>query len=246
MRLCIDEQPRGKVSRALDVQHVGFALRRFRLCHVTECHRKPRKRSREHAKRQPGEVLLHVREPRFACGFQTGRRRWRRSTRSLWRRGRRQRGHWELDQLLAIESDGRRLAFLRGDFVFADVFVRQLDRDLELDRNQVLAADLPRAAGGDDGFHGRQFLIAAERLARGGEHDVGRWIDCGGLGEEEGAGGNHDRDKRGENAHLGGSSRCPGTDVSYLDTLDVCSAKEVGNRVISASPDRQPYSTTPG
>src|SRR5437773_2104878 len=98
-------------------------------------------------------------------------------------------------------------------------------------------------------FASRAFR-AASRLAAvgagGGAHAVGGWIDFGGLREEEGAGGGHDRDTRGENAHLGGSSRCPGTDVSYLDTLDVCSAKEVGNRVISASPDRQPYSTTPG
>jgi hypothetical protein len=52
--------------------------------------------------------------------------------------------------LIAVEAAGRRIAFLRGDFVLTDIPVRELARDLELDRHKVVAADLPRAARRDE------------------------------------------------------------------------------------------------
>jgi hypothetical protein len=59
------------------------------------------------------------------------------------------------------------------NLVLPDVPFRQLHRDLELDRHEVLAAHLSCAAGRQHGFHGREFLLAAERLARGREHGGG-------------------------------------------------------------------------
>src|SRR5262249_60945805 len=82
----------------------------------------------------------------------------------------------KLNRRPAVEPDRRRLAFLRGDFVLADVFVGQLDGDLELDGDEILAAHLTRASGRDNRLDGGQLLVAAQRFARGAEHDGGGWI----------------------------------------------------------------------
>ena len=82
----------------------------------------------------------------------------------------------ETAQGLAAEAGLRRAAFLRRDLVLADGTYRELDRDFELDRHQVVAADLPGAAGRDHGPDRGQFFFSAQRLTRRG--DDGR----GGIG----------------------------------------------------------------
>jgi hypothetical protein len=71
-----------------------------------------------------------------------------------------------LNHLRAVETRGRRPAFLRGNLVLPDVLVRELDRDLELDWNKVVPLNFPRASRDDERLHARQFLVAAKRFAR--------------------------------------------------------------------------------
>src|SRR5262249_41294379 len=117
------------------------------------------------AQREADEVLLDGRDARPARGVELrlgGRRR------AGARRGRRLRRI--LDQLVAAEPGGRRPALLRRNLVLADVLVRQLAIDLEFDRDEVLAADLPRPSGGGEALDAGDLLLAAERLACSREH----------------------------------------------------------------------------
>jgi hypothetical protein len=62
--------------------------------------------------------------------------------------------------------------------------VWQLDRDLEFDRHEVVAADLLRASRGDERLDRRQAFVAAERFACRTKYRrrVGRRglsLDCG-------------------------------------------------------------------
>src|SRR5262249_11316772 len=58
MRVLRDEQPKREVVRTLRVNHVRFALRRFRFAGIREGERVRAERCREHAEREPCEVLL--------------------------------------------------------------------------------------------------------------------------------------------------------------------------------------------
>ena len=56
---------------------------------------------------------------------------------------------------------------------FRTILVRKLDRDLELDRHQVVAAHLPGAAGHDEALHCRQAFFASQRFASLRQHSRG-------------------------------------------------------------------------
>src|SRR5262245_51713557 len=58
MRFAVDEESRREVAAALHVEDIGFAFRRFGLTRVTKRKRVRTEGCREHAQRQPGEVLL--------------------------------------------------------------------------------------------------------------------------------------------------------------------------------------------
>src|SRR5439155_12518827 len=79
----------------------------------------------------------------------------------------------EDDQFIAAKSADRDVGILRRELVLADVLVRQLAADFELDRHEVVAAELSAPAGGDEGLHSHQILVAAERLPRRSQHGLG-------------------------------------------------------------------------
>jgi hypothetical protein len=169
MRLTVDEQADREVGRPLYVNHVSLALRRLGLARVCEGDGIGTERGGKHPKREPHEVLLDAIDPRFAygillCGGRSGR--------SLASGGRRRRRRL-LNEVAGIEADRRRSAFLRGDLILPDVFVRQLADDFELDRDEIVAADLPGAASRHEAPDRRQTRLAAERLARR-RHDARR------------------------------------------------------------------------
>ena len=72
-----------------------------------------------------------------------------------------------LDQRVAVESGRRRIGVLRRKLIDTDILVGQLDRDLELDGNEVVAPDAARASGRHERLEALQ-LVAAERLAHVG------------------------------------------------------------------------------
>ena len=76
----------------------------------------------------------------------------------------------QLNQPIAVEAAAVRTAFARGDFVGANVLVRELDADFKFDGDEVVPLKLPRVTARDDGLDGRDALLAAERVARAGEH----------------------------------------------------------------------------
>jgi hypothetical protein len=85
--------------------------------------------------------------------------------RHAWRR-RRRRGDRQLDQVLAVETDRGRAAFLRRNLVLPNVPVRQLERDFKLDRHQVVAPDLLGTPGRDNTFDCRKPFFPTECFAR--------------------------------------------------------------------------------
>ena len=76
-------------------------------------------------------------------------------------------------QRIADESRRDRTGILRGKLISPRILVGQLGLDLELDRHQVLAANLARAAGGNERLDAGDLRFAAERGARRGHHAVG-------------------------------------------------------------------------
>ena len=76
-------------------------------------------------------------------------------------------------QRVADEAGRDRAGVLRGKFIAPRILVGQLGLDLELDRHQVLAAHLARAAGGDERLDAGDLRLAAERGAGRGHHAVG-------------------------------------------------------------------------
>src|SRR5262249_48657784 len=147
-------------------EDVGFPFGCLALGDVAELERETRERHGEHAEREPCEVLLDDEEP--LCGRHHHHRgpaaaRWRPAA----ARSSRRRRLWQ--QRVADEPGRRRVCVLRREFVLADVTIRQLAVDLELDRNEVVAAELTGAAGGDERLHGGELPLAAERLVYGAE-----------------------------------------------------------------------------
>ena len=73
-----------------------------------------------------------------------------------------------------------------GKLVLADVLVGQLAGDLEFDRDEVVAAQLPRPPGRDERSYGVEICVAAECLPCSGENSgsVVRLTDCPGFPEK--------------------------------------------------------------
>src|SRR5436190_17685057 len=86
MRVAVDQEARDEVTRALDVDDIGLALRRFRFAEVREGQRITVERLREHAEREPREILFDRYHARGARGGallrQLLRRRRRRTARA--------------------------------------------------------------------------------------------------------------------------------------------------------------------
>ena len=181
MRLAVDEQARREICCAFHRDDIGLSFRRFRHAAGGERQRIATEGHREHPEREPREILLEHRNRirrrtgRTSSSTRTRRRLpracLRRWTAPLWR----WRRVGKLNQAGAVEAAPRRPAFLRWDFIRADVLIRQLDRDLEFDRNQVVAAHLPRAARDDKCLDGRDSLVSTQRFPRS-EHDRLRGI----------------------------------------------------------------------
>jgi hypothetical protein len=74
-------------------------------------------------------------------------------------------GHRELNQVAPIESGRRRAALLCRNLVLPDILIGQFDRDLEFDRDQVVAADLPGPSGRDEALYGGKPLFSQRFLA---------------------------------------------------------------------------------
>jgi hypothetical protein len=62
---------------------------------------------------------------------------------------------------------------LRWKLVSPRVFIRELQLNFELDRDQVLAAHLTRSSGRNHRFDGGQTFFTADRSAHGGENAGG-------------------------------------------------------------------------
>jgi hypothetical protein len=86
-----------------------------------------------------------------------------------WRRRRR-----EQDQLVSAEPHRRRSTLLRRNLVTPHVPIRQLAGDVELDRHEIIAAELLGASGDAEALDRRNLLLAPERRSRRG--DDGRRI----------------------------------------------------------------------
>src|SRR5688500_8865160 len=156
MRFAVDEESRREVAAALDVEDIGFPFRRFGLARMTERERVRAEGCREHAQRQPGEILFDGdgRTRRRSSGSASGATssltagRTRFTSRlvhrsgpsgggSTGRRGRRgggtsparagTRSVAQLNQPITVEAAAVRTAFPRGDFVGSNVLVRELD-----------------------------------------------------------------------------------------------------------------------
>ena len=126
----MDDETDRKVGRTSDVEDVRLAFGRFAFRGIFERERIRRKRRREHAEHQSGEVLLDGGQPllrRIRRWTAATGRRSRRSTRTTGWRGR------KLNQLLAAESDYRNIAVLRRNLILADELIGQFAADLELD-----------------------------------------------------------------------------------------------------------------
>jgi hypothetical protein len=198
MRLAVDEEPHRGVVGPLGVDDVCFPFGRFRLPDIGERERIARVRRGEHPEREAHEILLERIDSGLASGLLLGRvRGW---CAGASRRSRRWRRHGKLNQILAVEACRGGAGLLGRNLIFPDVLVRELDRDLKLDRDEVVAADLARAARGHEVFHRGNLLFASERLTRRGE-------DCGWIfgrrlrrGEQR-CSQSRDQSKRGSNTH---------------------------------------------
>jgi hypothetical protein len=157
VRLAVDEESDCRVVGSLSVEDVCLALWRLRLSDVRERERIARVRRCEQAQHQPHEILLQRIDSHLARGFELGRVAW-------GRRGRRDR---KLDEILAVEARRGGASLLRRNLILSNVFIGQLDGDLELDRHDIIAADLTRSTGCDEVLHRGNLLLAPERLTRG-------------------------------------------------------------------------------
>ena len=171
MVLLIDEEPQREIVRTLRVDDVRLALGSLCLADVCERQWICGKGCSEHPQGEACEVLLDGRHTSLTRSLLNGRIRSGRTGAS--RRGRR--GCWRriLQELFAVEARRVRPAFLSGHFVLPQILIRELDEDLELDWNEVVATDLPCAAGCGERLHGRELRVAAERLSRRGENGCG-------------------------------------------------------------------------
>jgi hypothetical protein len=144
-----DEEPRGKIRGTLHFDHIGFALRSFRLSDIRVGDGEARGRAREHAEQQTREILLRLHHARAQHHLLLLRRR-----RGHARTRRRRNGTRDQYQRVANESRRHGTGVLRGKFIAARILVGQLGLDLEFDWDEVLAANLAGAAGDDEGLDG--------------------------------------------------------------------------------------------
>src|SRR5206468_10567658 len=145
---------------------VGLAFGRFADSAVLEGQRKARERRREHSQHQPREVLFDRHDGRHRWSCRAPCAAWRRTTSGAGG-GRRTAGRWtagprtaatgagrrNLDQGVAVEPARRRVGVLLGNLVLAGELVWEPAVDLELDRHEVVAANLAGPAGGDETLH---------------------------------------------------------------------------------------------
>ena len=161
MGLLADEQAQREVVGAFRVEHIRLALRRLRLGHVCERERIGRERAGHQAQHQAGEILLDRDDASLACGVEGGRVRCRSARRQRERRRRR-----IDDQLVTVESGGGRSALLRGHLVLAQILVRELEEQLELDRHEIVTSHLASASRRGQRLQRREPGLAPHRLAR--------------------------------------------------------------------------------
>lgn len=74
-----------------------------------------------------------------------------------------------MNQRVAVETACGETAFTSGNFIASNAFVRQLTRDLEFDRNEIVALNLPGPTSDDERLDGGQPLLAAKRFTRRGD-----------------------------------------------------------------------------
>jgi hypothetical protein len=171
----VHEQLRGKVAFALDLDHVSLAVRRFGLAGVGERERIALERRRKHPECQPCKILA-AREKQVLSHRSLLLRRLGRAHRSAAGRAKDHRtaaahhgwGIREVDQVVAIEAAGtrQRVGPQDGHDFLLHELVGQLNGHFEISRRRrrvpADAAGLPRHR---ERSHGRELLVAAERLA---------------------------------------------------------------------------------
>jgi hypothetical protein len=169
MRVTLDDETHDGVGGPGHVQDIRLAFRRLAESGVLESQRKARERRREHSQHQPREVLFDRDDGRDRWAAWAASAGWRRTAGSSaaarrwtargWTAGSRTTGsrsaaagpgRGDLDQRIAVEPSRRWVGVLCRDFVLADVLVGQLAVDLELYRDEVVAANLSRTPGGDE------------------------------------------------------------------------------------------------
>jgi hypothetical protein len=82
-------------------------------------------------------------------------------------------GAWQ-NQLIGGEPRDGRVCVLCGNLVFPNEPVGQLAIDFELDRNEIVTAELTRTARGCERGNRRQALFTAQRFARGADDGLRR------------------------------------------------------------------------
>ena len=156
--LGLNEQPRREIRRAFHVDHIGLALRRFGLADIRIGHRESRASCRRTCRaaiaRSPASIASGA--ARNCASIIPG------GGAGAPGRGGGGTGRGISTSSIADESGRSGAGVLRGKFIAPRIFVGQLGLDLELDRDQVLAAHLARAAGGDEGLDAGDLRVAAE------------------------------------------------------------------------------------